>query len=124
MTRRLPRFLRSDTVRHSRLGKNRRKLQKWRKPRGRHSKIRRKRFGYPAAPTVGFKSPNASAGMIAGLTPRLVHNVKELEALTQANIAIIARVGAKKKLELLKKAQEKDIRIVNAGLQNPQGGKK
>lgn len=120
MTRRPPRFLRSDTERHSRLGKNRRKLQKWRKPRGRHSKIRRKRFGYPRAPTVGYGSRKDRAGTISGLVPRLVHNLKELDALTKTNIAIIARVGAKKKLELLKRAREKMIRIANAKLPGEQ----
>ena len=112
---RRPRFLRSDTVRHSRLGKNRPKLQKWRRPRGRHSKIRRKRFGYPCAPSMGYASPRAEAGKIAGLVPCLVHNIRELEALTKENIAIIARIGAKKKIELLKRAQERSIKIANAG---------
>ncbi len=108
-------FLRSDTLRHSRLGKNRSKLQKWRKPRGRHSKIRRKRFGYPRAPTVGYGTSSLLAGKIENLTPKLVHNVAELLTLKKENIAIIARVGAKKKLEILKQAKEKGIKIANMG---------
>jgi large subunit ribosomal protein L32e len=120
----MTRFLRSDTVRHSRLGKNRRKLQKWRKPRGRHSKIRRKRFGYPKAPTVGYRSPGKERGTIAGLVPYLVHNTKELGALTKKNIAIVSRVGARKKLEILKMAREKGIRIANAAEAESEGGKK
>ncbi len=114
MTSRRPKFLRSDTVRHSRLGKNRKKLQKWRRPRGRHSKIRRKRFGYPCAPSMGYASPRVHAGRIFGLLPRLVHNLRELDALSKADIAIIARVGAKKKIALLKRAQEQGIKVANA----------
>lgn len=114
---RKPRFLRSDTARHSRLGKNRPKLQKWRRPRGRHSKIRRKRFSYPRAPTVGYGSPKVEAGRINSLLPRLVHNVSEMDALNKTNIAIIARIGARKKLEVIKRAQEKGIQIAN--VKNP-----
>lgn len=108
-----PRFLRSDTVRHLRLGKKRRKLQKWRRPRGRHSKIRRKRFSYPLKVSAGYKSPDSISGMIQGRVPVLVRNIRELDTLTPQNIVIIARVGAKKKLELIKRAQEKKIAIAN-----------
>jgi len=44
------RFVRVDTHRHSRLGKGRPKLQKWRRPRGKHNKTRLKRFSYPIQP--------------------------------------------------------------------------
>ena len=36
-------FLRRDSVRFSKIGKNRKKIQKWRKPKGRDSKMRLKR---------------------------------------------------------------------------------
>ncbi len=114
----IKKFLRSDTVRHIRLGKNRRKLQKWRRPRGRHSKIRRHRFGYPLMPSVGYRTPKKESGMINNLRPVLVHNLRELELLAKENIAIIARVGAKKKLEMIKKAQERSIKISNLGGQH------
>ncbi|MBI3334625.1 50S ribosomal protein L32e [Candidatus Pacearchaeota archaeon] len=109
------RFLRSDTARHSRLGKNRRKLQKWRAPRGRHSKIRRKRFGYPRLPGIGFGTPRKEVGLIQGLKPKLVHNIRELEQLQKGAIAIMARIGARKKLEVLKRAAELKIKIANLG---------
>jgi len=108
-------FLRSDTRRHLRLGKRRKKLQKWRRPRGRHSKIRRKRMGYPLKPSPGFKTSLKTSGLIQGLKPILVHNLKELEAANKNSIVIIARIGAKKKIEILKKAQELKIKIANAG---------
>lgn len=108
-------FLRSDWMRHRRIGKNRRKLQKWRRPRGRHSKIRRKRFGYPSKVMIGFSSPKKNLGLIQGLKPILVHNIKEILSLKKDSIAIIARVGAKLKLEMLKIASEKSIKILNAG---------
>lgn len=108
-------FLRSDTMRHSKIGKNRRKLQKWRAPRGRHSKIRRKRFGYPRLPGIGFGTPRINSGKVEGLNPVLIHNVKELEQMPKGSIAIIARVGARKKIDILKKASELKLRILNVG---------
>jgi large subunit ribosomal protein L32e len=107
-------FKRTDWMRHLKLGKKRGKIT-WRRAKGKHSKIRRKRTGYPRKPEVGFKSPVKSAGLINGKIPVLVNNIKELSALTSANIAILARVGAKKKLELIKKAEEMKIQLQNVG---------
>ena len=109
-------FLRADTFRHLRLGKKRRKLQKWRRPRGHHNKLRLKRFSHPVQPGVGFGSPKSEAGKIKGLLPVRVHNLAEIEKLSpKRHIAILARVGARKKLTLLKRAQELQIKISNVG---------
>lgn len=107
------RFLRSDIRRHLRLGRRRRKLQKWRMPKGRHNKIRKKRFGYPIQPGIGFSTRKDEFGRVSGLIPVLVHNVKDISKLTKDNIAIIARVGGKKKMEIIKKAEELKILIAN-----------
>jgi large subunit ribosomal protein L32e len=114
------RFLRSDTERYLRLGKKKRKLQKWRRPRGKHNKIRLKRFGYPIQPGIGFSSQKKEANRIKGLIPVLIYNVNGLLKLSKENIAIIAHVGAKKKLEIIKKADELKIPIANLNV----GGKK
>ncbi|MFH1290144.1 MAG: eL32 family ribosomal protein [Nanoarchaeota archaeon] len=106
-------FVRQDSKRHSKIGKNRKKLQKWRKPKGRDSKMRLSRKSYPATVSVGYKTARKETGKIEGLIPVLVHNTKELEALSKDMIAIIAKVGAKKKLEIIKQAQEKKIKILN-----------
>lgn len=108
-------FLRSDTSRHLRLGKKRRKLQKWRNPRGRHNKIRRQRRNYPLRVKIGFKGPVADSGKVEGYTPVLVHNIKEVSSLKKGSIVILARIGARKKLEVIKKADELGLRILNAG---------
>lgn len=108
-------FLRVDTVRFLRLGKRRRKLQKWRRPRGKSNKMRLGRAGYSVVPKVGFKTAKSEAHRVQGLIPKVVHNIKELESLGKENAAILARVGAKKKLELIKKAGELKIKILNLG---------
>ncbi len=110
------RFVRVDTHRHSRLGKGRPKLQKWRRPRGKHNKTRLKRFSYPIQPEIGFGTPRATSGRVKGLLPVLVNNIQELQKLSKNNIAIISRrIGAKKKIEILKKATEMNLKIANEG---------
>ena len=105
-------FKRTDYMRHLKLGKKRMRV-KWRRAKGVHSKIRRKRAGYPSKPEVGYKTARSEAGLVLGKTPVLVHNVAELSKLTAKNIAIIARVGAKKKLDMIKKAEELHIQLTN-----------
>jgi len=121
-------FVRQDSNRYLKLGKKRKKQRVWRKAKGRDSKIRLNRFGYPKSPTVGYKSPKSMAGKIEGLTPILVHNVADLDKLTKSDAAIIARVGAKKKLDIIKKAEEMKIKIINLNrgprTSVPVGGKK
>lgn len=109
-------FLRVDTFRYSRLGKGRKKLQKWRRPRGKHNKTRLNRAGYTVQPGIGFGSPRSSAGKIKGLVPVLVRNENDLKSLNKNNIIIIARtLGAKKKISIIKKASELNIQIHNVG---------
>jgi large subunit ribosomal protein L32e len=108
-------FLRVDTMRYSRLGKGRRKLLKWRRPRGKSNKVRLGRAGYAVVPKVGFKTPRTQAHRVQGLIPKLVHNLRELESLGKENAAILARVGARKKLDMIKKADELKIKILNLG---------
>ena len=110
-----PKFVRTDSFRFSRIGKNRKKLQVWRGAKGKHSKLRRQRQGYPAIPTIGYGTPRKEAGKIDGLIPVLVHNLNELKSLDKNSIAIIARIGAKKKIEMLKLASELQIKVSNAG---------
>ena len=107
-------FLRQETRRHLRIGKRRKKSQTWRRPKGRHSKMRKKRKSYPVSPGVGYKSPKNEAGKIFGLTPVLISNIKELGKLNKNSAVIIARkVGARKKIDIIKKADEMKLKILN-----------
>lgn len=106
-------FIRRDSNRYSKIGKNRKKLQKWRKPKGRDSKMRLSRKSYPATVSVGYKSSKKESGKIDGKIPIVVYNTKDLEKLSKENVALLAKVGAKKKLEMIKFAEEKKIKILN-----------
>jgi large subunit ribosomal protein L32e len=74
-------FIRQDSNRYSKIGKKRKALQKWRKPKGRDSKMRLHRFSYPVSPSVGYKKSRKDSGKINGLLPVRVSNSQELEKL-------------------------------------------
>ncbi len=97
-------FLRRSWDRYSKLGKGRKKKQVWRRPRGRDNKMREKRKGYPAVVSIGYKKAER-------IKPVLVNNFKDLEKVNKGDLVIIGNMGKKKKIEILKKAEEKKIKI-------------
>lgn len=111
-------FQRQESTRYSKLGRKRRNRQGWRRPKGGDSKMRLKRKSYPVNVTIGYGTSRKERGKIDGKTPILVYNTKDLERLNRDNIAILARVGAKKKLEIIKFANEKKIKILNVRGEN------
>ncbi len=108
-------FMRQETRRHLKLGRKRKKARTWRRPKGRDSKMRLQMKSYPASPTVGYKTEKKSAGKINGLIPKLVYNLNDLHKLTKENIAIFAKIGAKKRIEMLDHAREHKIKVLNSG---------
>ncbi len=106
-------FLRRVWYRHSKLGKGRKKKQKWKRPTGRHNKMRLKRKGYQPVISVGYKSEKKSHGLINGKRPVLVHNLNELKKIRKDEIAVIASVGRKRKIELAKYAKDNNVSLYN-----------
>ena len=107
-----PVFIRQDYHRRKRLG---RKL-KWRKPKGIHSKIRHHFKGRRKMPSPGYKSPAQVAGLSrSGLKIVNVSSANDLQKIrSEAETAVISKtVGMKKRLEILKKAKELNIGILN-----------
>lgn len=88
---------------------------RWRFPRGMHSKVRQMHVGRPALPNRGYGSPRMVRGLHAnGLEMIKVSNSPQLLELdSQRQGAVIAKVGSKKKLELLTVAKEKNITVLN-----------
>ena len=107
-----PDFIRQDYQRRKRLG---RKL-KWRKPKGIHSKIRHKFKGRRKMPSPGYKSPREVKGLHAsGLK---IINISSLDGIKNINKevegAVISKsIGTKKRLEILKRAKELGISVLN-----------
>ena len=89
-------------------------MQKWRRAVGRHSKIRKNRFGYTKSPRIGFKVDKRESGKIKGKTPLMIYSMSDFSNAGRDNIVIIARtIGAKKKIEFIKKANELNLHILN-----------
>ena len=91
----------------------------WRKPRGKHSKLRQHWAERPPVVDAGFRGPRVVRGLHpSGFQDILVHNVKELEALDPLRQAarIASSVGAKKREMIEKRASELTIRVLNPGV--------
>ena len=71
---RKPRFVRKDWRELSKLGRGRKKKQRWRKPKGRHNKLRAKKRSVGKMPGVGYRSPKSIRGTFQGLTPIWIIN--------------------------------------------------
>lgn len=109
--KRKPQFLRKDWHKISGLGLRRVKKQVWRKAKGRHNKIRQKHKGHGKNPSIGYSSPRFVRGTIEGFTPVLVRNVNDLAKIGKQDIAIVAHVGLRNKIAIVKKADEMGINI-------------
>jgi large subunit ribosomal protein L32e len=96
-------------------GRKKRISDRWRRPRGIQSKMRHKFKGYPIMISKGWRSPADVRGMDnKGNETVLIHNIKELEAVQKHQaIVIVGTVGNKKRLEIIEKAEQLKIPVVN-----------
>ena len=107
---RKPSFTRQEGFRYKRLG------NKWRKPKGLHSKMRKSLKYRPPMVKVGYRGPKATRGFHpSGFREIMVHNLKDMDKINpKLEAARIAHsVGMKKRMEIEEKADEKKIRILN-----------
>lgn len=109
----MAKFLRRTWDRYSKLGKGRKKKQKWRRPTGRDNKMREKRKGYPLVVSIGYKKDKKIKKKIVVI----VRNTRELEKVKKDDIILIGKVGKKKKIEIAKKAKDKKIQIRNLNVE-------
>ena len=92
----------------------------WRKPRGIDSPIRRRYKGEKAMPNKGYGADRETKWIHpSGFKHFPVNNVQDLYMLTMQNrkyAAVISHtVGAKTRKAIVRKAQELDVRLTNAG---------
>lgn len=110
MKRKEPEFIRQESWRYVRVKEN------WRRPRGIDSKMRLKKKGKPPLPNIGYRVPKLIRGRHpSGFIEVLIHNIKELEGIDPAKYAIriAASVGKRKRIEIIKRADELGIRVLN-----------
>ena len=108
-----PDFIRQETHKRKKLS------AQWRKPKGIHSKIRHHFKGRGKMPSPGYKSPIKARGLhSSGLKIIKVSSTQDLQKIKNESEGVIISktVGIKKKLEILRKAKELKINILNLNL--------
>ena len=87
----------------------------YRKPRGIHNKMRLKKASHLKRISPGYGTPRQLRHYTKkGLKERRIFNEKDLDALMNNEIAVIAsQVGVKTKIRILEKANENNIQIGN-----------
>ena len=107
-------FQRTKYFAYVKLGSRQKSLRRYKRPTGRHNKSRQKWKSRPPMVEIGYKNKVSESGMINEKTPILVNNVNELKMLNpKTNIAIIAKVGKKNRMQIAKEAMAKKIEIYN-----------
>lgn len=105
-----PAFNRQESFRYKRLKKG------WHNPRGLHSKMRMNFKYRPDMARIGFRSPKKTRGLHpSGFQEVMVYNLKDIEKVdpkTQA-ARISGTIGTKKRVKIIKKAEELDVRVLN-----------
>ena len=105
-----PKFLRSGCHKKIKLGSSVKSVRKWRMPKGRQNKIRLNRKGHPQRPKIGWGAERGVKGQDSDVR---VMNINELADIKKGSGIIIGKVGAKKRKEIVKLANEKGIKILN-----------
>jgi len=107
---RRPAFKRQEWFRYSKLG------DKWRKPKGLHSKMKRQLKRRPPMVDIGYRGPVSVRNLHpSGFEEVLVYNVEGLESINpkvQA-VRIGGTVGTKKRIAIEDRATELGIRVLN-----------
>ena len=108
--RKKPKFRRQESWRYKRV------TDKWRRPHGIDSKMRKKVKGWPVSPTTGYRSPKKTRGLHpSGFAETRIQSIADLGRIDPELQAIrIARtVGGRKRVEIMALAQEKGIHVLN-----------
>lgn len=108
---RKPAFKRQEGFKHVKL------KDSWRRPRGKHSKLRKQEKARGSLPKAGYGSPSDVRGLNRmGYRDVRVSTLRELDAIDpKEEMAVISgTVGKKRREELIKLAAEKKVHVSNA----------
>ena len=107
---RRPAFKRQEWFRYSKLG------DKWRKPKGIHSKMKRRLKRRPPMVDIGYRGPKSVRNLHpSGFEEVLIYNVDGLEGIDPKKqaVRIGGTVGTKKRMAIEDRADELGIRVLN-----------
>jgi len=108
-----PNFMRQESWRYKRIKEN------WKRPKGIDSKMRKHVKGWPKSPKIGYGGPKKARGLHpSGYKEVIVRNIDELNKIDPQTTAIkIAQtVGMKKRREILIKAKDLGVHVLNPGI--------
>lgn len=93
--------------------------ESWRRQRGIDSRVRRKWRGKVTMPNIGYGSNKKTRHLLRnGFYKYLVHNVDELDVLMMQNRTYCAEiahnVSSRKRIAILDRAAQLDIKVTNA----------
>ncbi|AAT43242.1 50S ribosomal protein L32e [Picrophilus oshimae] len=110
MSRKRVEFRRQEWFRYKKFNES------WRKPRGKHSKLR-EHLGYrPPVVDAGYRSPAAVRGLHpSGFAEKLVYNVNDLKSINpdREGARIASSVGMRKRKEIEEEADNLGIHVFN-----------
>ncbi len=112
MGRREPRWMRMDEWRYLRIAHG----EHWRRPRGNDNKIRLEIKGYPKRVKVGYGKPRLVKNLHpSGFKLVIVHRPEDVDRVdpTKEAIVIGRTVGLRKRIEIVRRAIEKGVRVMN-----------
>ena len=105
-------FLRRTWNRYNKLGKKKKKKQVWKKPKGRHNKMRKKRKGYPKVVSIGYRKNKSERKNI-----RIIRSLEDLENIKKNEVLVLGNVGKKKKIEISEKAKKMKVSFQNLNIE-------
>jgi large subunit ribosomal protein L32e len=112
MERREPRWMRMDERRFLRIAHR----ESWRRPKGNDNKIRLEIKGYPKRVKIGYGKPRLVRNLHpTGFKLVTVHRPEDVDKVdpTKEAIVIGRTVGLRKRVEIVRRAIERGVRVIN-----------
>lgn len=115
--RNTPRFVRQESWRLVRV------KERWRRPRGKNSKMRLGKRGWPKIVKIGYKKSRKGRGLHpSGLEEIIVRRPADLEKINAKTqiVKISHTVGERNRIAIMERAQALELIVANPGLKKPE----
>ena len=112
-----PRFVRQESWRLVRV------KERWRRPRGKNSKMRLGKRGWPKIVKIGYKKSRKGRGLHpSGLEEIIVRRPADLETINAKTqiVKISHTVGERNRIAIMARAQALELTVANPGLKKPE----